>query len=679
MDEDLTGGGGRPVTDELGDLLPLFLEEAGARLERLSGLLFRAGDDPGAAVQARRELHAVKGAARMMGLDEVAELCHRTEDCLVGEEGADLEAARELGERLAEVVDDLRDEAGAAGPAPSGAPRPRGRRRGSEIRGGSGEMRVANRIVDGLAERSTRLRLSAAATGALAGRLFELARGAGRAGGDGESRRALAELAISLQQAALELESLGRSAGELSEQQLDALLRLQVQPLRPFLRTLARHTRDLARSLDKEVAIGTSGGDVQLDRRILEAIREASLHLVRNAVDHGLESPGERERAGKEPVGRIRIEAAARGDRVRLTVADDGRGIDPTRIVELAVERGLIEPATAARLTADEAYQLLELPGFTTRDRATELSGRGVGMDAVATAIRSIGGDLWIRSEPGRGTTVTVELPVTRRGERLLVVRVGDLELALPAAAVRTFGRLRPGQVVRGDGRVRIRRGDGAVNAVFLAGFAGTEPVRSPVVVETNIGGAPLAVVVDEVVGEEEVFVRPIPAAAGAPVQVEGVALLASGRPVAVLELQRLGPLNLDDGADSVELRTVPRVLLVEDTRASREMLRRLLEDGGFQVAAEASVPGALSRLAEEAFDCVVTDVEMPDQDGLVLIRRIRDSGRWSELPVVVVSTGSDPAARLSGLSAGADAWFVKSQLDADDLLATVRRLSALP
>ena len=665
------------MTGDLGDLLPLFLEEAGARLDRLAGLLEQAENDPGAAVQVRRELHALKGAARMMGLTEVAELCHRTEDLLVGEGAADLDGARALSERLAEVIEDLRDGAGGAEVDETGGRRSRGRRRRSEIRGGSGELRVATRIVDGLAERGARLRVSARSSSALADRLLEMAHGAERVVGDRERERALGELATSLQSAALELERVSRTIHDLSEQQLETLLRLQVQPFRPFLRTLARHTRDLARSLGKEIGITTSGGDVQLDRRILEAIREASLHLVRNAVDHGIEDDEERLRTGKDPVGRIRLEATTEGDRVRLVVADDGRGIDPAAVVAVAVERGFVNPAAAARLTPPEAYQLLELPGFTTRDRATDLSGRGVGMDAVAAAIRGVGGDIWIRSTPGEGTTVTVELPVTRRGERLLVLRVGDLDLAIPSALVRAFRRLRPEMVMRDKGRVRLRSGEGLVNAVYLSRIFGIRQAESPLVVECNLGGTALALVVDSVAGEEEVFVRTLPAAAGAPAPVDGVALLADGSPVAVLSLQRLGPLDINDGGDGAVDNRVRHVLLVEDTRASREMLRRLLEDGGFTVSAVASAAEALERLGAERFDCMVTDVEMPDGDGIGLIRRLRTDDRWSQLPVVVVSTRNRPADRLAGLEAGADAWVAKADLDADDLIGTIRHLDA--
>jgi len=425
------------MRDDLDDLLPLFLEEAGSRLDRLTALLGVAGEDAGAAVQVRRELHALKGAARLMSLSHIADLCHQAEDCMVGEGTTGIDGARSIVEGLAEIVDDLQDvsdppaiEARVTGPeVPGTAER--------VIRGGSGELRVATEVVDGLAERSARMRIAARAGGAPVQKLFELALIAERGHAEGSSEHVLADLGASLRRAALEIEATNKTLQQLSEEQLDSALRLQVQPLRPFLRTLARHTRELASSLGKEVNVTTSGGDVQLDRRILEAVREAALHLVHNAVDHGIEDVESRHRSGKGSEGRIHFGAEADGDRVQLVVWDDGRGIDPEEVVRVAVERGLVNPSAAAKLAPDETYQLLQLPGFTTRNLATDVSGRGIGLDAVAASFRAIGGDIWIRSTPGEGTRVTVEVPVARRGERVLVVQVGELLLAFPSSAVR--------------------------------------------------------------------------------------------------------------------------------------------------------------------------------------------------------------------------------------------------
>ena len=661
---------------DLDDLLPLFLEEAGSRLDRLAILIPQTDVDAAAAVQMRRELHALKGASRLMGLTEVADLCHQAEDCMVSERDTTPDDLRALVNRVVEIVDGLQVITATSSSATSEDSDSRPAER--VIRGGSGELRVATEVVDALAERSARMRIAARSSSAPIRRIFELATLAERAHVEG-STEVLTHLGASLRRAALELENSTNALHLLSEEQLDTALKLQVQPLRPFLRTLARHTRDVAQSLDKDVEVTTSGGEVQLDRRILEAIRETALHLAHNAVDHGIEDAEERVAAGKDPRGRIHFAAETDGDRVRLVVWDDGRGIDPKSVIRLAVERGLVKPAAAAQLTDNEAYQLLELPGFTTRDLATDVSGRGVGLDAVAASFRSIGGDLWIRSSPGEGTRVTAQVPVARRGERVLVVRVGSLVLALPSAAVRSFGVLTSENLIRNEGRTLVRRGGGAMNTVFLAPlFDEPEPTHATLV-ETVIGGRETAVVVDAILGDEEVFVRPMPAVAGAPAIVEGIALLSTGRPVAVLSLQRLGPLVLGNLAESASANAdggTLRILLTDDAQATREMLRRLLEDAGFLVQAVESAEEALRRIENEPYDCVITGVDLPGLSGIDLTRRVRSSDLYSDLPVLVISTRDLPADRLAGLEAGADAYLTKQGMEPGHLVSLIRRIT---
>jgi len=667
---------------DLDELLPLFLEEAGSRLDRLTVLFDEASTDPGAAVQVRRELHALKGAGRLMGLSEIADLCHRAEDCMVGEGATGIDGARSITERVAEIVDALGDEA----EIPDSPPKKTGTKPSPTaeqlIRGGAGELRVATEIVDGVAERSARMRIVAKAGNAPVNKLFELATIAESSYAEESPAQVLAEIGASLRRAALELETITKVMHRLSEEQLEAALRLQVQPLRPFLRTLARHTRELAGSLGKDVEVTTSGGNVQLDRRILEAVREAALHLAHNAVDHGIEDRRTREKSGKPGKGRIHFGAEADGDRVQLVVWDDGRGIDPQAVVKVAVQRGLINPAAAATLAPDEAYQLLELPGFTTRDLATDVSGRGIGLDAVAASVRASGGDIWIRSALEAGTRVTVEVPVARRGERVLVAQVGELILAMPSSGVRSFSLLRPEMVVTEQGRTQIRQGSGTIGVVFLAPLFGETATSNPTMIEMAIGGSSIGIVVDAIAGEEEVFVRPLPGVAGAPATIEGIALLSSGRPVAVLSLRRLGPLDLGEGlgaGPTGEDRPALRVLLTDDTDATREMMRRLLEDAGFLVTGVESAEQALRRIEVEPYDCVVTGVDLPGLSGIDLTLRVRSSDLYSDLPVVIVSTRDRAADRLAGLEAGADAYLTKQGLEPQHLAGLIHRIAGNP
>lgn len=610
-----------------------------------------------------------------MGLQEIADACHGLEDLLERQESTPRGELEIRSDRLRSLIDAL---------PPGGGSRSVAQASESEAEAvppdaglaGREELRVASGVIDDLADRGARLRVLSVAAEGLADRIFRLATLAERGVGERDPQQVLATLATSLRQVAMEFEAGQRIFRRLSDRQLDAFLHLQVQPLKPFLRVLAAHARELAQSLGKKVEVRVKAGDARLDRRIVNALREAFLHLVRNSVDHGIESPGERRRAGKPETGHIRIDATEDGDRVRIRVADDGRGIDIETVIRKAVERKLVDPESAPSIDAAEALRFLFRSGFTTREETSELSGRGVGLDAVAASVRAVGGDLWLESRFGEGTEVTVEVPVARRGERVLVVRVGQHQVAVPASPVRAYRRVEPSMVAIEEGRRVLRIRGNVVDAWFLSELFGQRPSEIGVLVEMIVGGNEIAVVVDAIVGEEEVMVRPLSVAAGAPPSVDGMTLLASGRPVPVLSLQR--PYEASIVADDSQLIAPAEpihVLLVDDSRVTREMMRRLLEDAGFTVTGVGSAEDAMLALERERVDCVVTDIEMPGVDGLDLTRRLRDHADYADLPVVVVSTLDRPSDRLAGLESGADAYLTKQGLDVRELVALINRV----
>jgi chemotaxis protein histidine kinase CheA/CheY-like chemotaxis protein len=612
----------------------------------------------------------------MMGLTELSDACHRAEDLLDSTESATPTELEIYGDRLKSLVDGLSVDGGGVKKTPTAesdrSPSEKGR--GDRRRH---ELRIPTEVVDDLADRGARLRVVSVAAEGLADRIFRLATLAEKGVGDRDPRQVLATLATSLRQVAMEFETGQRIFRRLSNRQLDALLRLQVQPLKPFLRSLAVHARELADSLGKEAEVRVRAGEAQLDRRIVNALREAFLHLVRNAVDHGIERPDERREGGKPTTGRIQIEAEEEGDRVRIRVADDGRGIDISSVTATAIERDIVTEESAKNLEVGEALQLLFRPGFTTREETSDISGRGIGLDAVAASVRSVGGDLWMESALGEGTEITVEVPVARRGERVLPVQVGRHQLAVPASPVRAYRRVVPEMVDEREGRRVLRLRGEILEARFLADLVGEKPAEDSVMVEMTVGGTAVAIVADSIRGEEEVIVRPLSPSIGAPKFVEGITLLANGLPVPVLSIQRL---QLQDDVDGLEVPITPqpvpiRVLLVDDSRVTREMVRRLLEDAGFTVAGVETAEDAMIALEKGSFDCVVTDIEMPDVDGLELTRRLRDSPAHADLPIVVVSTLDRPSDRLAGLESGADAYLTKQGLDARELVALIRRV----
>ncbi|HEX9942613.1 MAG TPA: response regulator [Thermoanaerobaculia bacterium] len=699
---------------EFADLVPLFVEEARDRLERLATNVPRLEGDPQSVVEAKRELHTLKGAGRMMRIGALAELCHAAEEVLhaarpgmiplltrtVDELTALVESVSRGEEPAAdaELVERLRAAAGdgqaaalpAAAPAEAApaaeepaapstpgtgsapAPAPKGATAG-------GDVRVDAIALDAVAERATQVRIMAIASRQVVDRIYDLARLAEDGLHETQPKQVLAVLATMMRRVAVELEGGQRRLIRSAEEQLEKMLALQLQPMRGFLLSFARYARELARSLHREVEVELEGEETRLDRRIARELEEALVHLIRNAVDHGVEPPEVREARGKPRAGRIRIRALADGPKVRLVIADDGGGIDVQRVIQQAVDIGLVDRGSAAAMGEKEALRLLFAPGFSTREQVSEISGRGVGLDVVANAVARVGGEVFVETEPRRGTTFTVEVPVARRGESVMLLRVGQLKVALPSSVVRRATRLDPGSVIERDGRTLAALAGRLVPFVPLARIYGQPAADSQLLLEGVVSGQPLALAVDDAEGEQEVLVRPITRRVATDRLLEGVALLASGEPVGVLSPAMLSQREylraLPAARPQVAVRKV-RVLLVDDSLVTREMERRLLEDAGFEVAAAGDAEEALSLLGEASFDCVVTDIEMPRMDGFELAAQLRGMEHFAQLPIIVVSTRDRPEDRLRGLKVGADAYLTKQSLDAGELVDLVRRLS---
>ncbi len=706
---------------EFADLVPLFVEEARDRLERLATSVPRLESDPQSVVEAKRELHTLKGAGRMMRIAPLAELCHAAEEVLHTARSGVVPVLTRVVDELTALVDAISrgqepsvdaellkllqglagDGAAPAPPvpeakpavlsSPSGPLSPSGPEAPGATRqesaspaakipapGGSADLRVDTAALDAVAERATQVRIMALAGRQVIDRIYELARLAEEGLHEPSPQQVLAVLATMLRRVGVELEGGQRRLIRAAEEQLEKMLALQLQPLRGFLLSFARHARELARSLKREVEVELEGEETRLDRRIAHELEEALIHLIRNAVDHGIEAPEVREARGKPRAGRIQIKAQASGPKVRLVIADDGGGIDVARVVQKAVDAGLVDPGAAAAMGQQEALRLLFSPGFSTRRQVSETSGRGVGLDVVANAVARVGGEVFVETEPRRGTTFTVEVPVARRGESVMLLRVGQLKIALPSSVVRRATRLDAGSVVERDGRTLASFPDRLVPFVPLARLYGQPVAEGQLLLEGVISGQPLALAVDGVEGEQEVLVRPITRRAATDRLLEGVALLASGEPVGVLSPSVLSQREylraLPVARPQAPARRV-RVLLVDDSLVTREMERRLLEDAGFHVAAAGDAEEALWLLAEESFDCVVTDVEMPRIDGFELTSQLRSMENFAQLPIIVVSTRDRPEDRLRGLKAGADAYLTKQGLDAGELVDLVRRL----
>jgi chemotaxis protein histidine kinase CheA len=748
------------VDAEFADLVPLFVEEARDRIERLATFVPLMEADTQSVVEVKRELHTLKGAGRMLQIAPLAELCHAAEEVihtgppgLIGlltrtiDELSGMVDAVSRGEEPGRDIDFLDVLMRAAAPAtPGAAPALSAPTGGIGGNGASapvpdepppaplleslpsleplpslpaepeaddglpsgytaaaepakaavsatskhatlgGDIRVDTSSLDAVAERATQVRIMALAGRQVVERIYELARLAEEGLHEPQPTQVLAVLSTMLRRVAVELEGGQRRLIRASEEQLDKMLSLQLQPLRGSLQSLGRHARELARTLGREVEVELEGEDTRLDRRIARELDDALIHLVRNSVDHGIEPPAVRQARGKPAAGLLQIRASAEGPRVRLVIQDDGRGIDFDGVIRRAVSIGLVDAGSAGRMGKEEALRLLFSPGFSTRKQITDISGRGIGLDVVASVVNRVGGEVFLDSEPGKGTTFRVEVPVARRGEAVMLLRVGQLRLALPSAVARRATRLSPDAIIEREGRTFAVLADGPGRPDRLVPFVPLSRLyRQPaedvqLLIEGMASGQPLALAVDDVEGEQEVLVRPITRKVVTDRLLEGVALLASGEPVGVLSpavLSQREYLRVLPSAQekAVAVRRV-RILLVDDSMVTREMERRLLEDAGFLVSAASDAQEALTLLAEEPFDCVVTDIEMPGMDGFELTAHLRGMEHFAQLPIIVVSTRDRPDDKLRGLKVGADAYLTKQSLDAGELVDLVRRLN---
>lgn len=450
-------------------------------------------------------------------------------------------------------------------------------------------------------------------------------------------------------------------------------------PLSGIFAGLPGAARQLAREHGKEVRCSVEGGDTGVDKSILPSLNDPLIHLLRNAVDHGLETPEEREAAGKPAEGRLRIAARPDGDRLEVILEDDGRGIDPERVRQMAVERGVISSMEAAGMSRASAIDLIFHSGFSTRQKASQISGRGVGLDVVRRKVVSLGGTVTVESELGQGTRFTLRLPQSVALMKVLLFRIDDDVFGLPAVDVEGVGRIDPQSVLEIAGVRTIRHKDRFLPIVSLGpllALNGGPQGRRPQAVFVWQGSHGVALVVDGFVGDREVAVKAPSAFLRGLRYVSGAAAMEDGRVALLLSTAELISAARSFGAHAQAHRAARRlrVLLADDSLIAREAEAALLRTQGHEVEEAGDGEEAWQKLANSEYDLLITDVQMPKLDGIELTRRVKNS-RFQHLPVVILSSLSAPQDLRRGAEAGADAYIGKSELDGEKLAATIERL----
>lgn len=455
----------------------------------------------------------------------------------------------------------------------------------------------------------------------------------------------------------------------------DAAQDLRLQPFRDVTAGFESTVRELCRSTGTQSRLVIEGGDVELDRDVGDAIREPLLHLVRNAVDHGIEETGTRASRGKAPMGTVRIRAVPRGTQVVVTVADDGAGIDE-RALRVAAARAGEAPGPPG-----EDLQLAFVPGVSTAQELTDVSGRGIGLDAAREKVESLGGTIHLRSEPDRGTEVELRVPRTLAVIRVAVVDIGaGVLMTLPTAAIERLHPLGDEELEHVEGRLYASVGGRPRPAVPLADAvaATAGPTgRASAGVAVEIQDEDGLLLVHRADADLDVVLRSLPARVAGDSSVLGAALLPDGR--ATIVVNPSAALRVGLSTTAAPWQTVPehppsRVLLAEDTLTTRALERSILEGAGYDVIVAADGAEALELLRNHPVDVVVSDVDMPRMSGIELCRAIRSSIGLSDVPVILVTSLASADDRRRGLEAGASAYLVKSAFDQAALLDAVRR-----
>jgi two-component system, chemotaxis family, sensor histidine kinase and response regulator WspE len=483
-----------------------------------------------------------------------------------------------------------------------------------------------------------------------------------------------------------ELESCERRLLAVSRSMLDEVLALRMRPFGNGVQAFPRMVRDLARSLGKEVRLEISGQDTKIDSEILSRLESPVNHLLRNAIDHGMESPEERQAAGKPREGVIRMEARHRAGVLNIHISDDGRGVDLEKIRGAIVRRNMASEAMAAAMSTAELLDFLMLPGFSLKETISELSGRGVGLDVVDDIVRQHYGKVRLESEYGRGFITHITLPVSQSVVRALIFDVSGEPYALPISLVERVIKIdRTSIHLLEDKPFFTLNGEhvGLVSADQLLELPGelTNDAELPVVVIAS-GVRRYGLMVDSVIGEKNLVVQPTEPIFGKLRDISAAAFLDDGAPVLILDVVDLlqsiekllgeGKLRQLSGANQTRGHRAKHVLVVDDSLTVREMERQLLLARGFAVDVAVDGMDGWNAVRSNKYDLVITDIDMPRMDGIELVTLIKQDLRLHELPVMVVSYKDRPEDRARGISAGADYYLTKGSFHDQTLLEAV-------
>lgn len=481
-----------------------------------------------------------------------------------------------------------------------------------------------------------------------------------------------------------ELEQIDRRSGSIAENLHREVISSRMRPFSEGVTGMQRTLRDIARDLGKQVKLDIQGLKTPVDREVLERIKSPLDHILRNAVDHGLELPAEREKAGKPAGGTIELSAFHSAGMLSIIVKDNGRGINLDSLRSRIVARGLTNEVMASTLSEAELLEFLYLPGFSTRDTVTEMSGRGVGMDAVMTVIKEMNGVVHMRNWPGQGFQLHIQLPLSLSVIRALLVEIEGEAYAFPLSRIERIEKIDSSDIKTLSGQsyfVAENRNISLISAsqILEIGSTSSDSELLSVVVVGDHNGL-YGVIVDNFIGERELAVQKLDSRLGKVKDIAAAATLDDGRMSLIFDVEdMLHSIAKIFGAEIVHIdrghfnentnkKLGKRILVVDDSMTVREVERKLLLQCGYEVDIAVDGLDAWNTLRKNSYELIITDVDMPRMNGIELVEQIKADSRYSSLPVVIVSYKDREDDRERGLSAGADYYLTKGSFHDDTL-----------
>ena len=463
-------------------------------------------------------------------------------------------------------------------------------------------------------------------------------------------------------------------------------LMMRMVPLSVVFDTLYRLPRDLSNTLGKEVDLVIEGGDIELDKKIVEKIADPLVHMLRNSIDHGIETPAERRKAGKPERGSIRLSASCEAGSVLIDLSDDGAGISLKKIRDRALRKQLMEEERLENMSDPELIDLIFHPGFSTSDIITELSGRGVGMDVVKrNIVEELRGSIAVETSEGKGTSFHIRLPMSLAIMRVLLIAASDTTVAVPVQYISEILSTSEDDLINVVDKKAIRLRSEIIPVMDVSELlnlpsAGRTVKNRLLVIVVRLGNEKLGLIADALLDEKDAVIKPFPAHLKNLKLVSGVIIADNNEIINVMHVPAIV-----ESAKRMKGRTVKEVhkeeaapiniLVVDDSLNTREIEKGILESYGYRVSVAEDGLDAIGKASEFKYDLVITDIEMPQLDGFSLTERLRNNADYKNTPIIIMTSREKEEDKRRGIKAGADAYIIKGSFDQTNLLETVRNL----